>query len=154
MIYCHSHTLLGVVFIAAFIAILTPWIILYMEGSDTPPVKTRHNKNSETGESTNSALTFGPGCGHCLGIRSTVDLCRFCVLSLHREVVGVQQYTQWNKRCNPLRAVCTANTMALYSIKQKLHQVLFHLLFNISTIILEVGRSNFICDNPSTPCPQ
>ena len=30
--------------------------------------------------------------------------------------------------------------MALYSIKQKLHQVLFHLLFNISTIILEVGK--------------
>ena len=41
-------------------------------------------------------LTFGLGCGcgHCFGIRSTVELCRFCVSSLHREVGGVRQYTQ------------------------------------------------------------
>ena len=36
-----------------------------------------------------STLTFDFGCGHCLVIRSTVDLCRFCVLSLQREVGGV-----------------------------------------------------------------
>ena len=40
-----------------------------------------------------STLTFGLGCGHCFGICSTVELCRFCVLSLHREVGGVRQYT-------------------------------------------------------------
>ena len=40
-----------------------------------------------------STLTFDLGYGHCLGILSTVDLCRFCVLSLHREVGGVRQYT-------------------------------------------------------------
>ena len=28
------------------------------------------------------------------GIRSTVELCRFCVLSLRREVGGVRQYTR------------------------------------------------------------
>ena len=40
-----------------------------------------------------STFTFGLGCGH-FGIRSTVELCRFCVLSLHREVGGVRQYTR------------------------------------------------------------
>ena len=40
-----------------------------------------------------STLAFGVGCGHCFGIRSAVDLCRFCVLSLHREVGGVWQFT-------------------------------------------------------------
>ena len=40
-----------------------------------------------------STFTFGLGCGH-FGIRSTVGLCRFCVLSLHREVDGVRQYTR------------------------------------------------------------
>ena len=40
-----------------------------------------------------STLTFDLGCGHGFGICCTVDLCRFCVLSLHREVVGVKQYT-------------------------------------------------------------
>ena len=40
-----------------------------------------------------STFTFGLGCGHRVGIRSTVELCRFCVLSLHREVGGVRQYT-------------------------------------------------------------
>ena len=38
-----------------------------------------------------STLTFDLGCRHCLGIRSTVDLCRFCELSLHREVGGIRQ---------------------------------------------------------------
>ena len=41
-----------------------------------------------------STLTFGNRCGHCFGIRSTIDLCRFCVLSLHREVGGVTKYTR------------------------------------------------------------
>ena len=41
-----------------------------------------------------SIFTFGLGCGHCLGICSTVDMFRFCVLSLHREVAGVRQYTR------------------------------------------------------------
>ena len=31
----------------------------------------------------------GLGCGHCFEIRSTVDLCRICVLSLHREVLFI-----------------------------------------------------------------
>ena len=33
-----------------------------------------------------SMLTFGLGCGLCQVVCSTVDLCRFCVFSLHREV--------------------------------------------------------------------
>ena len=33
-----------------------------------------------------STLTFDLGCRHCLGIRSTVDLCRFCALPLCREL--------------------------------------------------------------------
>ena len=37
-------------------------------------------------------LTFDLGCGHCFGIRSTIDMCRFCVLPLHREVGGVRQH--------------------------------------------------------------
>ena len=40
-----------------------------------------------------STSPFELGCGHCLGIRSTVDLCRFCVLPLYREVSDVSQYT-------------------------------------------------------------
>ena len=39
-----------------------------------------------------STMTFGLGCGHCFVIYYTVDLRRFCVLSLHREVGGVRQY--------------------------------------------------------------
>ena len=42
-----------------------------------------------------STFAFGLGCGHCLGIRSTIELCRFCVLSLHKEAGGVRQYTRW-----------------------------------------------------------
>ena len=34
-------------------------------------------------------LTYDVGCGHCFRILSTVDLCRFCVLSIHREVGSV-----------------------------------------------------------------
>ena len=30
---------------------------------------------------------------HYIGIRYNDNLCRFCVLSLHREVGGVRQYT-------------------------------------------------------------
>ena len=33
-------------------------------------------------------FTFDLGCGH-FGIRTTIELRRFCVLSLRREVVGV-----------------------------------------------------------------
>ena len=39
-------------------------------------------------------LAFDLGCGHWLGIRSTVKLCGLRVLSLHREVGGVRQYTR------------------------------------------------------------
>ena len=38
-------------------------------------------------------MTFELECGHCLGIRSTFDLCRFCVLPLYREVGDFSQYT-------------------------------------------------------------
>ena len=41
-----------------------------------------------------STMTFNVGCRHCLGIRSTLALCRFCVLSLYKEVGGVGLYTR------------------------------------------------------------
>ena len=40
-----------------------------------------------------STFTVRLGCGH-FGIQSTVELCRFCVLSLHKEVDSVRQYTR------------------------------------------------------------
>ena len=49
-------------------------------------------------------IYLGLGCGH-FGIHSTVELCRFCVLSLHWEVGSVRQYTWLGQRCIPLRAV-------------------------------------------------
>ena len=50
-------------------------------------------------------IGFDFGCGHCFGIGSTVDLRRFCVLSLYREVGGFQKYAQERWRCIPQKAV-------------------------------------------------
>ena len=40
-----------------------------------------------------STFAIGLECGHCLGICTTVELCRACVLSLHKEAGDVRQYT-------------------------------------------------------------
>ena len=62
-------------------------------------------------------MTFDLGCGHCFGIRFTVDLCWFWVFSLLREVDGVRQYARLRKWC-----------MALTSIVQKWLNTLYKLL--------------------------
>ena len=118
MIYCLSHTLLGKFFLRSFHN--NPDTVDHVVYGQIrkPSVKTRHNKNSDTGESNNSTLTFDPGCEHCLGIRSTVDLCRFCVLSLHKgggrclTIHTVKIAVHSAKRC------CTATTMGLTYTEQ------------------------------------
>ena len=42
-----------------------------------------------------STLIFDLGCGHCIGICSTANLCRFCLVYCNctSEVDGVRQYT-------------------------------------------------------------
>ena len=67
---------------------------------------------------TPSSLTLDLGCSDCLGIRFTDDLCRFCVLSLDREIDGVNQHTL-KLAVHSDKGYFTVTTMALTSIKQK-----------------------------------
>ena len=68
-----------------------------------------------------STLTFVLGCRYCLGIISTVDLRRFCVLSVVTAQGGGQCSTMHAVKIAALSAkgCCTATTMSLTSTKQK-----------------------------------
>ena len=57
--------------------------------------------------------------GAVFGIHSIVDLCRFCVFSLHREVGGVRHYNRLKTTVHSAEGCCIAATMDLTSIKQK-----------------------------------
>ena len=61
-------------------------------------------------------LTFDLGCERCPGICSAVNLCRFCVLSLHREVGGVRQYT----RFKIARSKCSGSKLDVVAPKEEL----------------------------------
>ena len=53
------------------------------------------------------------GCGHYKGIPSTDQLCRLCILSLHREVGGVRQSTLLKTAVNCSESCGAATTMTL-----------------------------------------
>ena len=56
---------------------------------------------------------FDLGCGLYLGIHPNDDLCRSCVLSLHREVGSVRQYTLFSISVCFTYGCCSASTRAL-----------------------------------------
>ena len=53
-------------------------------------------------------------------IHSTVDLCGFCVLSQHREMGGVKTIHMVKIAVHSAEGCCTAATISLTSINQKL----------------------------------
>ena len=82
------------------------------------------------------------GCGHSLGIHSTVDLSRFWVLSLHKMWAVLGNTGGLRARCILLRA---ATNLAFSSIKQQNHLWCMHVSVN-SCCVWSVNYAYIACD--------